>query len=149
MISLPLAGLRYYDIRAIARMGSPAMTGQRQTAKILDLERAVLCAICCEFTEHGDSHDNATQNPVREALRDAVRDLADYSWLGTEHAVVYMAIAKLQPSGDATIWEELPAQVTRMGFPDVDWKLYLQPNDAPRVEIAELVRTLKAQTAKS
>src|ERR1700722_1758070 len=128
----------------MARMGSPAMTDQCQAAKIIELERAVLCALCCELIATGDGNTAEMQNRGGEALRDAVRDLASYPWRGTEHAVVYTAIVKLQPAGDATVAEQLPAQVTRTGFPDVDWKLYLRPNDGRPVELAELILKLKA-----
>jgi hypothetical protein len=121
------------------------MANPDQTDQILALERTVLRAICCEFVPSTDERRKATRDSIREALR----DLADYSWRGTEHVVVYSALAKLQASSGVAIADQLPAQATRMGFPDVDWKLYLQPGGAHQVGISELVRTLKAQTAKS
>lgn len=127
----------------MATMVSLDMTSQRQTDKILDLERGVLRAICSDFTTSSGTHGKRTKNPLAEALRDAVGQLADYTWQSTEHAVVFRAIAKLQATGNANVAEQLPAQVTRMGFPDVDWRLYLRPSGTPRVEIAELVRILK------
>lgn len=133
----------------MAKIAPLAMTDQRQTDKILDLERAALRAMCSGAAASADARSRETRKPLSEALRDAMSDLADYSWRSTEHAVVFKAIAKLQRTGDANVAEQLPAQATRMGFPDVEWNLYLNPSNAPHVEIMQLVRALKAVAANN
>ena len=41
--------------------------------------------------------------------------------------------------------EELPAQATRMGFPDVNWKNYFPAEAADCGDVAGLVRELLAK----
>jgi len=41
--------------------------------------------------------------------------------------------------------EQLPAQATRMGFPDIDWDAFFGPGDSPQPDIDEAIRRLKAQ----
>jgi hypothetical protein len=55
------------------------------------------------------------------------RKLAGYSWREADHAVVYEAIVRAR-SRDPEHWrEQLAAQTTRMGFPDLDWESLLAP----------------------
>jgi hypothetical protein len=49
-----------------------------------------------------------------------------------------------RPDRVQSVAEQLPAQATRMGFPDVDWKLYLQRTEAPQPDITDLIRALKS-----
>ncbi|HTZ98944.1 MAG TPA: hypothetical protein VMB02_01350 [Candidatus Aquilonibacter sp.] len=55
--------------------------------------------------------------------------VGEYAWQEAEHGAVYAAIRRLSALGNdpKTLREQLPAQLTRMGFPDVDWTLYLVP----------------------
>jgi len=55
----------------------------------------------------------------------AVRRLARHSWRNPEHEVVYGALRALKAADGQERREQLPAQATRMGFPDVDWPRYL------------------------
>lgn len=77
-----------------------------------------------------------------------MRDLTDYSWRGAEHRIVYETLARLRASGGESIAEQLPAQATRMGFPDVDWDLYLQSSETARPDISNIIRALKAAASK-
>ena len=56
--------------------------------------------------------------------------LSGYVWQDTEHALVYAAIERLSLRDPAMLREELPAQATRMGFPDIDLRPYFSPEGA-------------------
>jgi hypothetical protein len=112
------------------------MANESSLNQTLDLERSALRALCCGVSEN------------RDALPAAMRDLSDYSWRGAEHRIVYETLARLRVSGGESVAGQLPAQATRMGFPDVDWNLYLQPAEAAQPDISEIIRALKVAAAK-
>ncbi len=71
--------------------------------------------------------------------------LADYVWRVPDHNVVYAALLQIR-SRDANTWrDQLPAQATRMGFPDVDWDGFFGPVVSPLPDIDEAIRRLIAQ----
>jgi hypothetical protein len=98
--------------------------------QILTLEREILRSLC-------SARASAT-------ARDAVlRSLAHHAWHDPEHRIVYEALTRMRGRGPAAVREELPATVTRMGFPDVDWKQYWVANEIPgHLKIKALVRAL-------
>ncbi len=107
------------------------MPKQKSLAEIRDLERKALHALC---TDEGDA----------DAWRRQARRLADHAWNDPEHKVVYDALRAIR-SGDAeTRRKELPAQVTRMGFPDVDWSNYLDEERSSDEALEELITALQA-----
>jgi hypothetical protein len=113
------------------------MADHAQDERLLRLELEVLRWICSET-----GIDNRENIPSR--LQTVLGELKDYRWRGDEHRVIYGALTTLRPSSGETIAGQLPAQATRMGFPDVDWNLYLQPSGAHESDIEEMIRTLKA-----
>jgi hypothetical protein len=56
--------------------------------------------------------------------------LRRYSWLDAEHAIVYAAIERLRARDPFMLREQLPAQATRMGFPDIEWRSYFSPEQS-------------------
>jgi len=79
------------------------------------------------------------------------RKLASYSWREPDHAVIYEAMVKAR-SRDPKHWQEqLPAQTTRMGFPDLDWKSFLglSPIEAPEPDVHQLIRALELATGRT
>lgn len=107
------------------------MTDDPPSTRIADIEVATLRAFCAQTT-------------TETARRQALRELAEYVWREADHAVVYQAITRVG-SRDLKIWrDELPAQTTRMGFPDLDWTIYLKPQGAVEPSLEELVGALKA-----
>lgn len=70
----------------------------------------------------------------------AIDNLSMYHWLEPEHATVFQAIRAVAKGDHLRLRAELPAQATRMGFPDVDWPQYFTriPYDerAPLDELA-------------
>ena len=100
--------------------------------RVVDLERRILRAICSE---------PGITKQVRAA---AIHDLRAYRWQGPENRIVYDAITKILKSGDESAAEQLPAHATRMGFPDVNWELYLQIGERAETDILGLLRELIA-----
>jgi hypothetical protein len=76
-----------------------------------DLERRVLRHIC-------------QSRLTRAAWAEIARALREYTWRDVEHGLVYAAIERLASRDPKALPEQLPAQATRMGFPDIDWQTY-------------------------
>lgn len=75
---------------------------------------------------------------------DSVRELSSYLWRDTEHETVFEAIRALAARGAAGVsWrEELPAQATRMGFPDLEWSTYFSAPCGTEPSLHELIARL-------
>jgi hypothetical protein len=84
------------------------------SARPTDLERAFLRQLC---------HARLT----RPAWTRIARELDQYAWRDVEHGLVYAAIQRLGSRDPKMRREQLPAEATRMGFPDVDWEAYFSP----------------------
>ncbi|HXX21458.1 MAG TPA: hypothetical protein VEJ46_18825 [Candidatus Acidoferrum sp.] len=100
------------------------------SSRIVHIEIAILRALC-------------SRTATESARRSALRDLAGYRWLEADHAVIYEAIVRAGVRG-ANWREDLPARTTRMGFPDLDWTIYLEPKRGNEQPLEKLVRKLKA-----
>jgi hypothetical protein len=68
--------------------------------------------------------------------------IAGYTWSDEEHRVVYECLRSARRRPVVPLREEMAAEATRMGHPDVDWDLYFQPS-ASGTYLPELVRRLK------
>lgn len=79
----------------------------------------------------------------------AVRDnllplLSRYPWNSTLHRAIFKAIVSI-PSDDPILLRQLlPAKLTRLGFPDVEWEELFVPVPMSGDEAMELVRNLLA-----
>jgi len=114
-----------------ARLVAFRMPNETSSDPVADLECAILRAICAKVT-------------AQDVWTETQLNLAHYVWRQPDHAVIYDAIVKVR-SRDPMNWRsQLPAQTTRMGFPDLDWAAYLAPVEMPEGRISELIRTLKA-----
>jgi hypothetical protein len=83
--------------------------------------------------------------PSRDII---LRSLAHHAWHDPEHRVVFEALRRIRSSTPSAVRDELPATVTRMGFPDVDLNRYFAGRETPGLaEIEMLVRALVSQTA--
>lgn len=101
------------------------------TTRVLALELKVLRALCAD--------------PSAEQSRETViRRLSTRAWESAEHRVVFEAIVRLSGRDSQRLREDLPAQTTRMGFPDVDWDIYFAPEEPPPNDFESLVRDLAA-----
>jgi hypothetical protein len=61
--------------------------------------------------------------------------------------VVYEALRAIRSRDPSTRRDQLPAQVTRMGFPDLDWSLYFGGAELPTSGIEDLIRRLNPKAA--
>jgi len=104
-------------------------------ARRTDLERALLRQLCYVRL-------------TRAAWAKISRALREYSWWDVEHGLVYAAIQRLGPCEPKVLHEQLPAQATRMGFPDIDWQAYFslkgsRPSAFDSAQISRLIRALQ------
>jgi hypothetical protein len=81
------------------------------------LERSVLRVICASTSDAGGL-----------AISDAKALLEKYAWRDPDNRVVFESLCGLSSDlAPSQLREQLPAQATRLGFPDVDWENYLKP----------------------
>jgi len=100
------------------------------TDSITDIERRILRVLC--------------GGPIARATRErAIVELKGYRWREPEHKVVFEALGRIRSHDLKTLQAQLPAQTTRMGFPDVDWTAYFSGAGTP--DMARLVRQMKAR----
>jgi hypothetical protein len=93
------------------------------------IERDILSALCANEIPSAD-------------WSNLVKQLSGYEWKDPEHQVVYDALRGIQSRDLETRRRELPAQVTRMGFPDIDWGKYLDANALPGEPVQQLIDRL-------
>jgi hypothetical protein len=98
-----------------------------------ELERRILRSLC----------GGATSSATWEAL---ASQLVDHMWQEPEHRVVYEALRQIRSRDPKARREQLPAQATRMGFPDVEWTAYLSPETEAEIVPEQLIARLKAAT---
>ena len=80
---------------------------------------------------------------VRARWERIVAELKDYRWREPEHEVVFEALTRIRSHDLKALQAQLPAQTTRMGFPDVDWTIYLSGAETSASEIETLIEKLK------
>ena len=86
----------------------------------LDLESRILRALCNNLSPSTDSP--ATAFTAKRAA--ILANLRCHRWQDPEHRVVFEALTLLPGRQATALREQLPAQATRMGFPDVNWQKY-------------------------
>ncbi len=112
------------------------MIGSENSQTIFDLERRVLRALCSE--------------QVAPALQCAtLQELHNHDWQYPEHRIVYDALAALGGAASAAPRERLPAQASRMGFPDVDWDLYFKREEGLGENLTTVLRQLMRATGET
>jgi hypothetical protein len=86
---------------------------------LLDLESRILRALCTGSPAVGilGTHHSSSLAAILVELR-------AHEWQHPEHRVVFDALTQLQGRDGTELREQLPAQATRMGFPDVNWHEY-------------------------
>lgn len=89
------------------------MAAEDQSPSVVEPEREILRLLC-----------NPREQVDAESREEAVLSLQTHSWQDAEHRIVFEAIAKLPGRDVAELRRQLPAQATRMGFPDVRWETY-------------------------
>jgi hypothetical protein len=107
----------------------------------LDLESRILRAFCTRPSASDPAGTDHTS--IRAAI---LAQLRAHRWQDPEHRVVFEALTLLPGRGAADLRHQLPAQATRMGFPDVNWGHYFVANDdqaALESLVAELLNCAK------
>jgi hypothetical protein len=102
---------------------------------ITALERKILRALCIGVSTPDDWNQLASR-------------LSGHLWQDPDHKVVYEALRAIKSREPKTRRDELPAQVTRMGFPDMDWSLYFEGEELSAPELEKLMRRLKTKAIK-
>jgi hypothetical protein len=95
-----------------------------------ELERRVLGALCL----------GTRDGPVKELARSM---LAGYRWREPVHAAVFDVVMSFPASSAAALGEQLPARLTRRGFPDFDTAAWFALPQGSRQEAAEWMRRLR------
>ena len=110
---------------------------------MFDLESRILRALC--------STPSALDSPGTHQASSGATTLAklgEHRWQHPEHRVVFEALTLLQGRNATELRGQLPAQATRMGFPDVDWDQYFAAStDDAAIEtlVAELLAAPPAE----
>ena len=105
--------------------------------RAISLEQQILRRLCSSGVGGRD-----------QATADALRELESYGWRDSDHHVIADALSRLSAKSHPWTREELAAEATRLGFPDISWNDYFEPAscDEPGANrpLAELVRQLLA-----
>jgi hypothetical protein len=101
-----------------------------EQSHILEVERRVLRALC----------QGTPQGSVRATAKDILRT---YPWREPLHQVVFEVVLSIPTEAPEIIREQLPARLTRKGFPDVDIEDFLKPHGLSKEEAEHLIRRLR------
>lgn len=90
---------------------------------------------------------NLCRNGLSSVSLGDIRALANHSWAAPDHQIVFDALFRLANIPPAALRHQLPAEATRMGFPDVAWETYFKPASTcePSRTINELIAALTAR----
>lgn len=122
------------------------MPAADKSLTIIELERKILRALCRERIDSSARADLDGQSRAS-----AVSRLLSYKWQDPEHRIVFQALARLPGRDAAELRRQLPAQATRMGFPDVQWETYFagetpgdpKSDDEHRRELEMMIQLLR------
>jgi hypothetical protein len=92
-----------------------------KSASIIAFEREILRLLC-----------DPRAQPDAKSREQAVLSLQTHPWQDAEHRIVFEALAKLPGRDASELRRQLPAQATRMGFPDVHWETYFASDGSSR-----------------
>jgi hypothetical protein len=95
----------------------------------IHLEKLVLRLLC----------SGTPQGPVKNVLAPL---LSTYRWQDHVHQVIFKAVSAIPTDDPAAIQHLLPAKLTRMGFPDIDWEELFEPSSVSKEGSIQLVRQL-------
>src|ERR1700723_4572227 len=119
------------------------MSSETNSRLVLDLESRILRALCggpAAFGSSGADHASGRATILAE--------LRTHRWQDPEHRVVFEALTLLPGRQASALREQLPAQATRMGFPDVNWDAYFAANAddiPPEALLAELLAATREE----
>jgi hypothetical protein len=91
--------------------------------------------------------DHSTASAVWSESAGNLADMAGYRWADEEHRVVFESLRQMQRRGTASsLRQELAAEATRIGHPDVDWATYFTAPE-PGANLPNLLRKLTSAAA--
>jgi len=102
---------------------------------IVETERRVLRALC----------QGTPQGAVRATARDV---LQAYRWREPVHQVVFDVVLNIPTDLAELVRSQLPARLTRRGFPDVDIDDFFKPHQLSKGEAERLMRELRDQRSE-
>lgn len=115
-----------------------------KSLRVSELELEILRKLC-------DPHATAAaeQQTYARAHHRILSEVQAHKWQDAEHRIVFEAMARLPGRNADELRRQLPAQATRMGFPDVQWETYFTGDLANKAGRADPVsRTLEALIAQ-
>jgi hypothetical protein len=101
----------------------------KQSRDTKESERLLLAALCANLL------------PLDER-NEILRVLANYDWVGQDHHAIYEALRRSRPRHSAALREHIIAEVTRLGFPDIDVAPFFAPPALSKSEIEKLAGAL-------
>jgi len=107
-----------------------ARNSEAERSHILKDERRVLRTLC-QGTPRGS---------VRATARDLLRT---YRWREPLHHVIFEVILSIPTEVPEVIRTQLPARLTRRGFPDVEIEDLFKPHGLSKEEAEHLIRRLR------
>ncbi len=108
------------------------MSTQPNDQSLVEVERQVLRALC-----QGALDRRASLNTLR-----------NYRWREPLHQVIFDLLINMPGADPELIREQLPARLTRRGFPDFDLA-WFQPHALTRKDIERLIDRLRERTVTS
>lgn len=78
--------------------------------------------------------------------------LRRYRWVGRDHQTIFEALVRLASVAASALRERLPAEATRMGFPDIQWEGYFEEaagGEEAGDAVSELIVKLIPESANS
>jgi len=107
------------------------MSDRNSLETVIATERDVLRRLC--------------DSGIERISPDPLKSLANYRWSSPDHQVVFNALVRLAAIPPGALRDLLPAETTRMGFPDITWDRFFAPREsAPdsRRPLSELIEAL-------
>ncbi len=105
------------------------MSSSADEQRIIRTERLVLQALC----------QGTPEGSVWEAGRSI---LENYRWRDSSHRIFYQVVVSLPTGAPDIIREQLPARLTRRGFPDMAWEELFEPHPLSKENAESLMREL-------
>ena len=100
-----------------------------QSRNTEEVERLLLGALCaCPLSPEDRS--------------EILRNLAEYSWVHPDHRVIYEALRRSRQRESPALREHIVAEITRLGFPDIDVEPFFNPCTLTKAEIVGLANAL-------
>jgi len=112
------------------------MRTAKQVRDWLEVERVFLGALCAV--------------PLSPEERGAIlRRIAEYNWRSPDHRVIYDALRPSRQHDSAALREHIAAEITRLGFPDIDITPFFVQSALSKTDIARLADTLLAARSEA